>query len=322
MRAGLGVLVATAWLGLAGLSVASAQTAPAAAPQVLEGCGVTCRFFHNLTAPAPAPEPQADTTPAAEPEAERPRRSRRNAAHRAPAPAEEPAPTDQTAGERRPRAKPIETARPKTSPPARRAPADIEQTAAIPQAPPEVRFVARPDDSHRAIAGDLAGALAPDITLRAVPGRGAPVQDVLAVPGAVTVASSLSLARGPAAAEKVVYVAKLFTEELHALAAPGIGRVEDLDGKPVYLGAPDSDGYLAATTFLDTRGIRVTPVAGSLADALAGLRQGRIAAAFILAPKPFAPVAELRGANFSRSPTVRPSRTFIPPPSRRPTIPA
>jgi TRAP-type uncharacterized transport system substrate-binding protein len=96
-------------------------------------------------------------------------------------------------------------------------------------------------------------------------------------------------------ADKVAYLAKLFTEELHALAAPGIRRLEDLDGKPVHLGPPDSDGHLAAMTFLGSRGLRVAPVGGSIDQAMEGLRQGRVAAVFILAPKPLAPLAELRG---------------------------
>jgi hypothetical protein len=143
---------------------------------------------------------------------------------------------------------------------------------------------------------DLAAALAPDVTVRAIPGRGGPFRDVLSLPGAdVTVLSGLSLARGAAGSDKLVYIAKLFTEELHALAAPGIARVEDLAGKAVYLGGPDSDAALAAETFLGARGIRVVPAAGTRAEVLAGMREGRIAAAFILAPKPFAPLAEVSG---------------------------
>ncbi len=160
----------------------------------------------------------------------------------------------------------------------------------------EMLFVARPDDSHRAVIADLAGVLAPDVTVRTVAGRAGPLRDVLSLPGAdATLVSSLSLADAGASADKLVYLTKLFTEELHALVAPGVARLEDIDGKPVHLGAADSDAELAAKAVLEARGIRVTPVAGSLAGALAGLREGRVAAAFVLAPKPFAPLAELEG---------------------------
>jgi hypothetical protein len=170
----------------------------------------------------------------------------------------------------------------------------VEQTASVAQAS-EIRFVSGVDEAHRALAGDLAGVVAPDVALRTIEGRGMPLRDVLSVPGAdVTVTSSLTLARGSAYAEKVVYLAKLFPEELHAIAGAGIARLEDLDGKTVHLGPPDSDSEAAARTFLQSRGIAVTPVGGSFATALADLRAGRIAAAFILAPKPFAPLAGLR----------------------------
>jgi uncharacterized protein len=46
-----------------------------------------------------------------------------------------------------------------------------------------------------------------------------------------------------------------------------------------------------------SRGVTVAPVAGSLADALKGLRQRRVAAVFVLAPKPFAPLTELSSAD-------------------------
>jgi uncharacterized protein len=195
--------------------------------------------------------------------------------------------------ERRPRRTAV---RPAPAGAPRPAPDEVEQTASLPSGSAEILIVARPDDSHRAVLADLAGALAPDVAVRAVPGPGEPLRDVLSLPGADgTIVSSLSLAGAAGSADKLVYVTKLFTEELHALAAPGIARLEDLEGKPVHLGAADSDAELAAKTILESRGIRVVPVAGSLAGSLAGLREGRVAAAFVLAPKPLASLAGLEG---------------------------
>lgn len=288
MKAGFRVLMAGLWLAAAGPSLA--QTPPSAGQPPLDGCGATCRFLHNLTAPAPAQE--AQPKPLAEPPLDRPRRARRTTGRGA-------SPTG-------------EAARPKGG----RASADVEETASLPRGAAEIVFVARPDETHRAVVGDLAGALGPDFALRALPGKGEPLRDVLSLPGAdVTVASSLSLARAAASSDKLVYVAKLFTEELHALAAPGIGRVEDLAGQPVHLGPPDSDAELAAKTFLEARGVAVAPVPGSLAEALNGLREGRVAAVFVLAPKPFAPLTDVRsGAGLRLLPLdYRPSDTAFHP---------
>lgn len=297
MRAGFRVLVASAWLSIAGMSVALAQTDPAAGVAPLDGCGTSCRWINNLVAPAPAQAPQAQPQrEAEEPEADRPRRARRNASR--PVPKEVASEERPAAGEKGRRARAAEPARPKATARPRRSPApapdDVDETASLPRGPAEVVFVARPDGTHRAILGDLAGAVAPDMTVRTVTGRNAPMSDVLSLPDVdVTVASSIGFTRGSASPDKLVYLAKLFTEELHALAASGIAAVEDLAGKPVYLGPPDSDGELAAKTFLESRGVTVAPVAGSLADAVAGLRAGRVVAAFVLAPKPFPLLAEL-----------------------------
>ena len=293
MRAGVRGLLASAWLALAGVSVASAQGEPVAGGDGLQSCDPICRFFQGTPAPAQPAEPLQLQPTQAQDEADRPRRPRRNASRRA---QQETAAADGRA-ERRLRPKAV-SAPSKPGPRPRPVPADVEQTASLPPTPGEVLFVAGADEAHRAIAGDLAGVVGPSPAVRTIPGRGLPLRDVLSLPGAdLTVTSSLTMARGSAYADKIVYLAKLFTEELHAVAGPGIAGLEDLDGKPVHLGPTDSDSEAAARSFLQARGISVTPVAGSFAAALGDLREGRIAAAFILAPKPFAPISELRASD-------------------------
>lgn len=299
MRAGVRRLLASAWLGLAGVSGASAQGDPAAPATSLQGCGPVCRLFQGTPAPAQPAEPlQLQPAPARDGSvADRSRRSRRNANRNA----QREAAAEEGRAERRARPKAPRNAPSRTAARPRPVPADVEQTASLPQGPGEVLFVSGADEAHRAIAGDLAGVVGPDLAVRTIPGRGLPLRDVLSLPGAdLTVTSSLAMARNPAYADKVVYLAKLFTEELHALAGPGIARLEDLEGKPVHLGPPDSDSEAAARAFLQARGISVTPAGASFAGALTDVREGRIAAAFILAPKPFAPLAELRSGDSLR----------------------
>jgi hypothetical protein len=161
-----------------------------------------------------------------------------------------------------------------------------------------MKAVASADGAHASIYADLAAVLSPGLSVESVPSQRGVLDDLLTLPGLdLAVVSSLSLSQRTATADRLVYLAKLFTQELHAVATSDVGRLEDLNGKPVFLGPAGSDSEAAAQALLAARGIAVTPVAGSLPDALQGLREKRIAAAFVLAPKPFAPVAELSAAD-------------------------
>jgi hypothetical protein len=281
MRAGSGLLIATAMLGAAGLP-AVAQTAPGS-----EGaCGSLCRFFSGQwVAPTPPQAPvqgQPETAEAADPPRKRVTEGNRRkhgaaAQEHAPAKARKrPLPTD-----------------------------DVEQTSSVsrdraasgPRKASEIVLATGPDDAHAAIAADLTAVLSPEILLRTAAAKALPLKHALPAGADLAIASSLTLARGSAVADKLVYVSKLFTEELHAVAAPGVRRLDELQGKPVYLGPRDSDSEVAARTFLERRGVTVAPVGGTLADALKALRQRRVAAVFVLAPKPFAPLTQLSSAD-------------------------
>ena len=284
MRAGFGLLIAAAMLGSAGLP-ANAQTATPGSAGGEGSCGAVCRFFSGQWA-SPAPPAAAQ----AQPEAAEPRSPRRSGAGAA-------GPKQQSAV-RRERASRARTR-------AAIAAGDVEQTSSVSRDQSasgarksgEIVLAAGPDDAHAAIAADLAAVVSPEILLRTTPAKALPLKEVLGGGADLAIASTLAVARGSAVADKVVYVSKLFTEELHAVAAPGVRRLDELQGKPVYLGPRDSDSELAARTFLESRGVTVTPVGGTLADALKGLRQRRVAAVFVLAPKPFAPLAELSSAD-------------------------
>lgn len=286
MRAGFRLLIATAWLGAAGLQATAQTAAPAPAGAGNGACASLCRFFSGQWGALPAAQAPVQAEPG---EAAEPRR--------------------RAAGGNRPKAQAAARhQRTAVKTPARPAvtPGDVEQTASVSGAPTasvsrksgDVVLAVGADDAHAAVAADLAAVVSPEILLRIVAAKASPTKDVL--PGGsadLAIASGLTLARGSAAADKIVYVSKLFTEELHAVAAPGIRRLDELQGKPVYLGPRDSDSELAARTFLASRGVTVAPVGGTLADALKGLRQRRVAAVFVLAPKPFAPLAELSSAD-------------------------
>lgn len=154
-----------------------------------------------------------------------------------------------------------------------------------------------PDEALAPILADLGAALDPKVRIEPVRGKAAPLKDLLSLPSVdMAVVSSPMLADAGPAAAKLVYVAKLFGEELHVVAGSEVRTLEDLAGKTVYLGAAGGDSELVARAALTQRGVDVTPAGGTLAEALASLREGRIAAVMLLAPKPFAPIAELGGA--------------------------
>ena len=84
----------------------------------------------------------------------------------------------------------------------------------------------------------------------------------------------------------VQYITKLFQEEVHILAGRTINSVNDLNGKTVAIGGPESGTDLTAAALLDL--LHVTPkiTRDAPATALERLRRGDIAAMFIIGGKP------------------------------------
>jgi TRAP-type uncharacterized transport system substrate-binding protein len=141
---------------------------------------------------------------------------------------------------------------------------------------------------------DLAAVLDDGATRRILPvvGKGSvqTIVDLRALRGtdaAIIQTDVIKMARerdriiGPEAS--VTYVARLYDEELHILARPEIGRLEDLAGKKVNLGG---GAAVTAVAVFDALKIKINPVGEDIAAALADLRSGRIAAAAYVAAKP------------------------------------
>jgi hypothetical protein len=161
-----------------------------------------------------------------------------------------------------------------------------------------IRIVEPENGAHAAIDSDLAAVLGPALRVETVASKGAVLKDLLTLPDVdMALVSALSLSRGSDLSDRLVYLAKMFTEELHAVATVDVRSVEDLNGKPVYLGYPGSDAEIAAQALLEARGVKVEPVSGTLDDALAGLKEKRVAAVFVLAPKPFSQLSALSDAD-------------------------
>jgi TRAP-type uncharacterized transport system substrate-binding protein len=149
-----------------------------------------------------------------------------------------------------------------------------------------------------------------EVALRVLPivGRGGihDIQDVLALPGVdMTIAHEPLLTRLQESKElgdlksKLVYITKLFNEELHLIAREDIRQISDLAGKPVNLGDYGGSAEGIARDLFRTLGVAVSEVHLGLNEAIEEMRQGRIAAAALLASKPATVVEHLaRGGGF------------------------
>lgn len=153
------------------------------------------------------------------------------------------------------------------------------------------------DGTYARIAADLAAVLDEDGRLRVVPvlGKGSVqnVKDILYLKGIdIGIVQSDVLAYlkrerlVPNIASRLKYITKLYNEELHILAGPGVARLEDLAGRKVNVDGTGSGTAMTASLLFGMLGIRVEPVNDDQALALDKLRRGEIAAMAYVAGKP------------------------------------
>ncbi|HQT78895.1 MAG TPA: TAXI family TRAP transporter solute-binding subunit [Rhodopila sp.] len=146
------------------------------------------------------------------------------------------------------------------------------------------------------IAAEMAEVLDDGTRLRVLPilGQGSPqnIADLIFLKGvdvAIVHADALTQAirsGNVPRVESVEYIAKLFQEEVHVLAQRPIVTLDDLTGKPVEIGAPDSGTALTATALLAALHIRPDPLHDSQSVALDRLRLGQVAAVVVVGGKP------------------------------------
>lgn len=95
--------------------------------------------------------------------------------------------------------------------------------------------------------------------------------------------------------DKIVYIAKLFNEEMHLVvrAESGITSIDQLAGKKVNFSDIGSGSQLSSRDIFDKLGIKVQEVNMGQADAMEALKKGEIAATILIAGKPAASMAKL-----------------------------
>jgi len=99
--------------------------------------------------------------------------------------------------------------------------------------------------------------------------------------------------------DKIVYIAKLFNEEMHLIvrADSGINAIADLAGKKVNFSDVGSGTQLSTRDIFDKLGIAAQEVNMGQADAFEALKRGEIAATILIAGKPAGSMGKLKAAD-------------------------
>jgi TRAP transporter TAXI family solute receptor len=165
-----------------------------------------------------------------------------------------------------------------------------------------------PSGTDLSIATDIAQVVDDGDNLRVLPivGRGVAqnVKDVMFLRGVdmgITQANVLKhyAKSGELGADfmgQIVYVAKLFNEEVHIVVRPDVTDIKQLKGEVVNLGEPGSGTAITGRLLLDDLAINVRESHLADADAIEKLKSGDIAAAMFMAGKPAPVMAWLKGS--------------------------
>lgn len=100
---------------------------------------------------------------------------------------------------------------------------------------------------------------------------------------------------------RLTYIAKLYNEEFHLLAGPGIKTIRDLAGRKVNFGAQGGGAGVTAARVFAALGIAVTPTNDPTSRALVQIAAGKIAALAYVSAKPapiFRDVSRATGLHF------------------------
>ena len=167
-----------------------------------------------------------------------------------------------------------------------------------------------PNGTYLAIAYDLSAVLNDGDNFRVLPvvgeGGGQNVKDVRFLKGVdlgITQANLLSYYKrnnqiGPID-DKIVYIAKLFNEEMHLIvrADSGIAAIAQLAGRKVNFSDAGSGTQLATRDIFERLGIEVEEVNMGQSDAFEKLKSGEIAASVLIAGKPAGSIGKLKTAD-------------------------
>ena len=94
--------------------------------------------------------------------------------------------------------------------------------------------------------------------------------------------------------DRLAYIAKLYNEEIHILAGPGIKDIKDLSGKTVNFSDVGSGTQFSTRLIFEALGIKATEVNMGQADGYEKVKSGEIAATVLIAGKPSGAFAKFK----------------------------
>jgi uncharacterized protein len=174
-----------------------------------------------------------------------------------------------------------------------------------------------PNGTYLYLAYDMSAVLDDGNDLRVLPiiGKGGyqNVMDVLHLKGVdlcITQANIMSYLKktgefGPSIDARLAYVARLYNEEMHVLAGPGINRIQDLSGKKVNFSDVGSGTQFSTRLIFELLGIKAEELNMGQADGYQKVKSGEIAATVLIAGKPTGSFAKFK---------LEPGMTLLPVP--------
>lgn len=160
-----------------------------------------------------------------------------------------------------------------------------------------------PNGGYLGIAYDIAAVTDDGDNLRVLPivGKGAAqnVRDILFLRGIdMGLVNTVTLSHfkddpqlGPHVTRNMVYITRLFEDELHILVRPEIKSLKDLEGKAVNFSDAGSGAQLAAQRMFAAHGMKVSEVNMGQADAIERMKRGEVFATICTCLKPLRPYA-------------------------------
>jgi TRAP transporter TAXI family solute receptor len=163
-----------------------------------------------------------------------------------------------------------------------------------------------PNGTYLFFAYDMSAVLDDGDNLRVLPvvGKGAfqNVKDILHLKGVdlgITQSDIMSFLKktpefGSNIDDRMHYIAKLYNEEMHILAGPGINSIKDLDGKKVNYSDAGSGTQFSTRLIFQALGVKPQEVNMGQADGFLKVKSGEIAATVLIGGKPTAAFAKLQ----------------------------
>ncbi len=110
--------------------------------------------------------------------------------------------------------------------------------------------------------------------------------DMAIVPSNVLAHAKANEALGGGLTQRLAFVTRLYSEEVHLLVGRSVGSIEDLRGKQIAVPADDGTAQFTAQDLLGRLQIGAELVTASPADAIDKVRAGSLAAAVLVGGKP------------------------------------